>query len=502
LLSVFDAALLVLGASRRFGVEVFDAGLGVPSPPVGPRSVVFVDAGSRAVRRGAGEASVVKLSVVMREAGSWRVLHPAVPGGRRLPFLVVDVGGPAREGLVYLVELASLLSWLDAGVEAAVKHGPLQQVYFYLNRRFDVPRRVVEAGLRYAGLGDGAVGEVLEGSELCGGRGVHNLGLAMLAVLSRLREHAGRGAAVAGVVEDVSRSRVLLLSLVEEAVAGAWRRAGGGPLASAAEVGGLLYGAAVEALEEAAARAGYGGVDGFLGDCICGATGPADRGVFEGFVAALAGELRRYTQMDPGSAPRGLLGLAASRLLQGVGDAPLLSWLYYLGAGGGAAATVPRAGYVAFQAAVEELERRRRELVACRGGVEGLAGPLEAVRSFYLAPDPPPSCGELRGLSGGAAPPCMVARALRVPVPFRVEALAPGPGAWPPRGPLGDVVGLLYWSARLAAYKYPAPLLLADRFSRVGPGEAEAAGLLAELLSRRRVPYSMVLHGWETRASM
>ncbi len=506
MLEPYELALMVAGGSRKYGVDVFDSALSrrvLGGPAVPSERMVLVDAGSRSVRGGGGEASIVKLAVLEYSAGMVRVLHPAVPP-YGYPFMVFEGGDNVRRGLTYLVELASLLAQADRGVVYAVRHGPLQQVHYYLRSGYDVDRRLLQAALHYAGLDANTVNNVLLDSELCGHAGLYNVGLAILSIVRMLLDRARNGVVVAGVVENVSRSRALLGSLVRDVVAEAYAGGSGG----SASLGRLLMNLANEFYEQI-----YSSFSGLVGcgdplSCMelmnkrCFCVNVKGRLVsssanFDNFVYELTARLRLHSSKPLNRIPEGRVALEASSLLSEHSDPMLLFWLYYLGLGGGSVFTKARPRLAAYEATVDALEARSRDLLGCRSGdARGLADPLRSVYFLYMAPEPPPSCLGLERSLGSLASACELAQVIRVAVPTRVELLLPqgSPGSREE-----ELLAFLYWSARLAAYKYPAPLLLVDKFSRVAPDEMAAAEMLAALVSRIRVPYSALLHNWETR---
>jgi len=442
---------------------------------------VFVDAGSVGASVAGGDAFVVKLAHVV-VGGSFDVLHP-VEGSSGVPYLVVGGGESLRRGLTYLVEVASLLSALDGGASYAVRHGPLVQASYYLRRGYDVQDDTpLRAALGYAGLDPGLVGEVVYESRLCGGGG-YNVGLAILSVAERLASRASRGAVVAGVVEDTSRSRLLAVDVVWEAARDAM---GGGVEGDYLDLGGRLFDAA---------RRGYRELEELHGgllseECFCGDLEPPTSAAgYDSLAQAVLAAARREGRLEAAL-------LEIPRHLAGVGDVDLIYWASYTV--GSTEYTRPRKRLGAREAVVEELKSRRAELASCRGDPEDLARPLDSVGYTYMLPERPPTCRGLSGLAGATGlRACELARLVKLPPPVRVEYMET-----PSEAELLGLLAYLHASAELTLYKYPAPLLVADRYSRVTRAEAAAAERLAEAIASRRLPFYTWLRGWARRLEL
>ncbi len=479
----------------------------------------FVDASAVTARRQGGEASLVKLAVLHRRAGGWeRLLAPRIADGAP-PVLYLGGGERLRQAMVYVVELASLLALSRAerlggarleGPRILVRHGPLlQQLSHYFSPVYDVDWDTGYAALRYAGLPAPEAASLLNESRAGGAR--INLGLLALRLLGGMAREAGarntrrsgEGLLFAGIVEDTSRSRVLVASLLAEIMVSRALGAGGG--GSRIDTDCLAERLLSRALDWSSSYGGVHGVD--LSGCLCGdnplASVAADD-VARELVAPILEELRirfraSLVGAEPLCPPLSLVEAAAasSGAVPDITDSELLYNLVYLGLDPGAGFTAPRSRSAVAEWAAVSLESKRERLRPAEEPGE-LAWPARRVLYTYMLPDSPPSCRSLaakaRALGLQA---CSLSRLVTVAPAVRVEWLTPvDPGL------LEGLLSAVYWASKLVLYKYPPQLLVVDAASRVTWSEYAGLERLAEEIARRRRPYSSFLRGWASRGAM
>ena len=487
------------------------------------KTVFYVDAGSKGERVHA-DFYYLKLAVLAR-AGSGghveeRVYHPLVrAGGDVLPPLLVGRGGErVRQAASYIVELAALLALAVEGPQLLrgeglpvserlllVRHGPLlQMVHQYTSRPYIVEVDEAERLLEYAGLDKRLRRDLIEDSYACSnGGGVDRnrvvLGLLAISVLERLVEGASKGEyGVAGVVEDVSQSRLLVSALTARLV---WDvlggiRGSGSPVGLAAHLADELRNTTLNSFHK------RGGI---LADCL--SLDPnqlhqeADsRAEWSQLTAALGYGLQERFAKGLRDAELDELETVIlwGRLAPDVTDSELLYTLHYIAGGGG------------LYPATRPLPHRSRLLLASYY----LTGPQGRARCYgedtirnrldklgrivyqYVAPTEPPTCSEIaaslkrQGLSG--VQPFEVAQLVSTPPAIRVEYVEGMP--W-----VEDLLALTIYPSRIVLYGYPPQLLVVDRFSRIHPGEILAFRSLVEELVERMQPYTSFVRGWEMR---
>lgn len=496
-----------------------DAGAGLPARPVfsseaswtrlpggWPGDVFFVDASAATARAPGGEASLVKLAVLHRHGAGEGLYAPSVPGAPPVLY-VPEAGERVRQALVYVVELAQLLSLAHlesvggrevGGERILVRHGPLvQQLSHYMAPVYAVEEDVAEAALLYAGLGQPLVSRLLRGSRLCGSPGRVSLGLLALRLLEEMarvaEEHRGR-VVFAGVVEDTSRSRLLAASLLAEALQALV--AGAAPV-TVQQLGHLL----VSTLSRWVAAADYG--------CLAAVgwwpslSRLSPEAVTRELLAPLNSELQiRFSGgLGAGAVPRlSVLEAAASSSgsMPDITDSELLYSLVYLEAPscrrGPCAYTRPRSRAAAAEWAARSLQQRS-DMLGCHPGLG--VEPARRVLYSYLLPEAPPGCRSLASAASRLGISVADAASLvQVPPAVRVEWMTPVE----PRL-LSGLLSSLYWASRLVAYGYPPQLLVVDKASRVTWWEVASLEQLAEELGRRRQPYRGFLRGWQRRSA-
>ena len=489
------------------------------APPSGwpGDEVFFVDASAATARAAGGEASLVKLAVLHRRPGSggWERLYaPVVPGAKAPPVLYAPGGERVRQALVYVVELASLLALAKApSIEGEplgdrrilVRHGPLvQQLAHYYSPVYDVELATAEAALRYAGLDSATASQLVSRSMPRGSPGSVNLGFLMGLLLDSIAWEArsSNGKLLfAGVVEDTSRSRVLVADLLAEAtlaVAHHYRPQTPHDLGSA--LAGMVN----------SWVAGYPGRHGFsLSSCLCGASPPSPSPATAAgeYVAPLESELRTrfntgllQAQALPGPSVVAA-ALASSGALPDMADSELLYNLVYLedcSALGGSpcCCTAPRSRGAAAEWAHLSLGQRRSRIPTVTS-LSQLADAPRLVRYTYMLVEKPPGCLDLIQLAkrlGVSVSVCDLTDFIHVPPAIRVEWMAPVDSAT-----LERLLHALLWASKLVAYAYPSQLLVVDQASRVTFAEYRGLELLAEELAKRRQPYRGFLRGWRSR---
>ncbi|BES81670.1 hypothetical protein PABY_12370 [Pyrodictium abyssi] len=369
---------------------------------------------------------------------------------------------------------------------------------------FDVDRLIVEAVLGYAGLGPGEARELVDEGVLCDASGRVNLGLLLLSVLERLVELGrGGGFSPAGVVEDVSRSRVLVSGLLAELIWSALPRGGGLTLVEKWALGlfELAQAGWLGFLEELRSA----GVE--PQDCFCGEDPePVLEGLGEWrqLVSAVHRELStRFAVVSP-QGP-GVLEAAvySSGAVPDYGDSELVYGLAYTRPWGSGAWVVtaprPRRGLGPWLARSLE-EPRHRRLVSCRSledlqrRVERIVGSVRYVYLVPALPGEPPSCLELARRVRGLRP-CDAAGLVSLPPAVRLEYVE-GMRGW------RELLAFLYYSSLVTLYGYPSQLLVVDKASRLHADEAAIVSELLEAMSKRLQPYTSFIRGWESRSAL
>jgi len=510
-----DVIAALHAASRGSLVRVWMSRGPPASPPQLPwDDVFFVDAGFLSSAR----ASLVKIAVLHRRHHQGgveeRLYTPVVPGGGVLG-LYLEIDENLRGALAYVAELAMLLSLatgsafggLNKGARVGekkllVRHGPLlQQVNIYLSPSFNVDPEVARAVLRYTGLDAGTVGRLLQRSSVCGSSRV-NLGLLATRLLEEMAQVAQQSKgkiAFAGIVEDTSKSKTLLASLLAELLQHALWTA---QRYYAAAVAGALSSSITQTLSRLVQQ---------LQGCWCaGAPGPLGQGrLLHELVAPVLSTLATRLRWSPASisnpVPRLALLEAAvthSGVLPDIKDSELLYSLRFLGpcSGGGCVYTAPRPrGGTAAWTEVTLLVQRRD--YGCHGKPGEVAKPLYRVLYSYVLPGEAPDCATIKSIAGSGAlnyiTPCDLAEAITTVPAVRVEAITSI--VWDDFNRLLDWV---YWASSILLYGYPAPLLVVDAASRITPQERLGLERLAASLARRRQPYAGFLRGWRSRVSM
>jgi hypothetical protein len=497
----------------------------LPPPHVlaGDFGVVYVDAGSRGDRLQGGFYAVKLALLARRHAGGGGVVEsvfhpvPRAGSGDALPPVYVGAGGErVRQAATYIAELGSLLAvaagywspWRGMGVDEPsrvllVRHGPLLQMLSqYLSKPYHVEAREAERLLLYSGLDLREASWLLRLSHPCtsptGGPNRNRvvLGLLALHLLDRLVVEAlGRGYGVAGMVEDVSRSRLLVADAVAELVSSA--AAGAGTLADAAA--GIAGGVA---------RA-YASVRRLLGDCLCPSTDPTpfllDTAGWSELLASMNATLVErlggagILSSPPPSRARLAAAASWSGALPQMSDSELLYTLHYLAGRGDSYPATPPMEHGARLEIVRYYLEERRELSCQKDAALQALQRLERLRYRYLAPTRPPRCQELqaeissKGLQG-VFKPCDLASLVTVPPAVRLEYVEGMRLS-------EEAVALTVYPARILVYGYPPQLLVVDRYSRISPAEMAFARELAEALVERLQPYTSFVRGWETRIS-
>ena len=479
----------------------------------------FVDASAATASAAGGEASLVKLAVLHRRpGGGWERLYaPLVRGAGAPPVLYIPGGERVRQAVVYVVELAALLALARAGsVEGQrlgerrvlIRHGPLvQQLAHYYSRVYDVEEEVAEAALRYAGLGPGETSRLIRMSKPRDTRGVVNLGFLASALLAEIARAAGesRGRLLfAGVVENTSRSRVLVTDILAEATLEAAKIYR--PM-TPSDLGHALAG-----LVNLWA-AGYGGRHNHsLQECLCGAAAPSPSPdtVAAEYVAPLQAELqsRLGASLLQGQLPSvedAAAALSSSGAAPDLTDSELLYNLLYLEpcrllGGSPCIYTWPRSRAQVSVWAALSLRQRSNRLPAgiAPDKLEALTAAPRRVSYTYMLVDEPPGCSSLlqRARALGMSV-CSLTDLVHVSPAIRVEWMNPVDESM-----LWGLLRVLREASRLVLYAYPPQLLVVDRASRVSWAEYRSLEILAEELARRRQPYRGFLRGWEARATL
>lgn len=482
----------------------------IPSPSVlfEELGAVYVDAGSRSEPSGL-DAYLVKLAILARRHSgsgvSERVLHPVMKTkeGALPPILLGRGSERVRQAAVYVVELASLLAinrrpGLVFGEEEPprlllIRHGPLlQMISQYLSRPYVVEVEEARKLLYYAGLERSEAYELIDGSHPCRPDGLDSghavLGLLVLRVLAQLVEETRRGRrGVAGMVEDVSRSRSLVAASIAELLDSVSTDSGITTLSKPAR---KLRDKCMDYYEANAQR---------IESCLCPSLAVDQlldsRTEWEELLASTNRVLQERFSYSLGNAPRDYLEAAVlwSGALPEITDSELLYTLYYMGATD-YPATKPFSHSPRLR--IIEYYTSSNPLVKCMASeIEGLLKRLSSLRYQYFSPVKPPSCGDLENAiasKGLGLRPCELASLYAVPPAIRLEYVDGMPLVEHARA-------LTVYPARIVLYGYPPQLLVVDQYSRVSLEEALAFHQLAEALVERLQPYTGFIRRWESR---
>ncbi len=518
------AIYIISAAAAEWSLRVFVPLVGGPRGPISPAwpgdEVFFVDASAATARTAGGEASLVKLAVLHRRPqAAWERLYaPLVGGSGAPPVLYVPGGERIRQAIVYVVELASLLALARSQSLAGeplgpqrvlIRHGPLvQQLAHYYSTAYDVEQGVAEVALRYAGLDTSLASRLVLRSRPRGASDRVNLGFLMGLLLDQIREetkNSGGSLLFAGVVEDTSRSRVLVADLLAEATLEAAQRYQPSTTRDMGSgVSSLVNGWAASYRR----RRGHS-----LSECLCDQSSwpSADpMTLAREFISPLQSEL--VSRFDTGiiqvstlpPASMAAAALASSGALPDLTDSELLYNLVYfedcqtLG-GPPCLYTAPRSRAAVAEWARVSLGQRKRERLPTGVNEAMLADAPRSVKYSYMLVEKPPDCLELlqkaQKLSGLSA--CELAGLIDVPPAIRVEWMEPADQAMRDR-----LLEALRQAARLVVYGYPPQLLVVDRASRVTLSEYLSLEVLVHELARRRQPYRGFLRGWEARDAL
>ena len=504
------AGLLELGSGRLLGGSRV-----VPSPVVLLDSfgVVYVDAGSREEPSGL-DTYLVKLAVLARKHGGrgvWeRIFHPVMitKDGALPPVLLGQGSERVKQAAVYVVELASLLAIsrrpsLVFGEDTPrrlllIRHGPLlQMISQYFSRPYVVEVEEARKLLLYAGLERSEASDLVDESHPCSPRGGRDhglvvLGLLALRILAKLVEGATRREyGVAGMVEDVSRSRSFVAASIAELVASVATSTRSGDTV-------LLVKSIARGLRDKCMDY-YMGRAQDIEKCLCPSIDAGQlldsRTEWEELLININRVLQERFSLGISSAPREYLEAAAlwSGSLPDITDSELLYTLYYMG-GVDYPATSPLSHRPRLR--IVEHYASTNPLIKCWGDeLLGLLDKLSVLRYQYLAPVKPPSCDELgRAIASKnlSLRPCELAGLYTVPPAIRLEYVDAMPLVEHARA-------LTVYPARIVLYGYPPQLLVVDRYSRVSMEEALAFHQLASALVERLQPYTGFIRRWESR---
>ncbi len=464
----------------------------------------YVDLGSRWARdeRSGVEGFIIKAAVVERcDRGGRlveRVLHP-VTGSRGgvMPLLPVVGDERAKQAASYLAELALALALArrggpSGGDALVVRHGALlQQIGIYFNTRvYNVDCDELRAVLLYSLMDKGEASEIAALSAVASPSDPKrrcNAGIAAALLLERIKEEVGGGSSIVAVAEDLERTRYMTLHLAALAAEEYSRR---DRLTAA-----LLFS---DVVEEARACMSWWGVD--MADVRYGLPR-----VFEKVLAR---------SLDPGASDPpealreaakslgygGLVGaFYRSQVLDRLGVSsdvePLMMYRFLFGPRVDVATRpIDKGGLVEPPA----LESFRLNI-----GDSSVAGMDEervgrAVRGFmmsYIFLDPTPTCEDLRALAsrlGGPSSLQLVAEMVKVRHPVKLEYVEG-------QRSVEKIVSHIYTQAQATLYGAPAPLIVADQWSRVTGWDVSALRALLESLGRRVVPYSTFLRTFSLR---
>ncbi len=487
-------------------------------------TIFYVDAGSRGERAQA-DFYYLKLAVLARSnyrsQVEERVYHPLVKvGGDTVPPLLVGRGGErARQAASYVVELAALLALSRQGPSLLaseglgapgrlilVRHGPLfQMVHHYTSKPYIVDVDDAVRLLEYAGLEPPLRRDLIDESYACSedGRNVDRnkvvLGLLAITTLERLIEGALKDEyAVAGLVEDVSQSRLLVSATTARLVKSVLGRVSGtkSPVGLTAHLADEMRNTALKGFHNQGAR---------ITECLSLDPGQlhqeADSRVeWSQLATALSqGMLERFNKnLEDAEVDELETIILWGRLAPDITDSELLYTIYYIAGGGD------------LYPAAKPLPHRPRLLLAryyltgpqgrakcySEEDVENRLRKLERIVYQYAAPVRPPTCGEImamlssQGLQGVS--PYDVAQLVSTPPAIRVEYVEGMPA-------VDELLALAIYPSRIVLYGYPPQLLVVDRFSRISPSETLAFRGIIEELAERVQPYTSFVRGWETR---
>ncbi len=487
----------------------------------------YVDAGARDAPWGDSRAYFLKLAVLARvvkrgEGVEERLFYPDIVAGQgaQLPpvFMGTRGGERVRQAAAYTAELASLLAlatgrWKalleEEGLEAPrpvllLKHGPLLQVISnYTSRPFVVETGEAERLLEYAGLPRGEARDLIDYSYQCiGGREDRNrvvLGLLAANILAELVERSLSGdTVVGGIVENVSRSRVLVQQVIADIVASAVNDARRRGNVSVDRVASRLSSTVLD---------GYDRVGNDVAECM---------GVDRDYLSSLAPSLNEWIELVSGlretlqvrlqgvglgnaTASDVAKALAWSTGLPDVYDPELLYSIYYLDSSGKKPVTrlIPHTGRTGLLEYYLLGPPKRGE---CQGEEHWreVVEKIGRIAYRYLAVVEPPKCSELKSKASSlpvkGVEAYELARLVSVPPPIRVERVEG-------QEDNGLLEAVVLYPARITLYGYPPQLLVVDRYSRLRLLEVVGFKSLLEGLIERMQPYTGFIRGWEARAA-
>ncbi|MEB3779023.1 MAG: hypothetical protein GSR85_02150 [Desulfurococcales archaeon] len=484
----------------------------------------YLDTGSKSARSlsGVEEGFVIKTSVYARCIRDGRlrerILYPAMKPKAAYSFLALRGGERLRQAASYIAEIAAITALatgeaklpgdVDGYPRLIIRHGSiLQRIEGYMNEVYEIPRNAAESILYYSGLESSTVNELLRYSTIeRQGKGmVVSPGLLAPLLIEKLRESIGRDVSVAGVAEEVSRGRHLIVESLIQAT-------------YAVDVVGdpSLEGMIHRGFDEL----GYGMDDPLscLDDVDPDSIGGEDlytrasryasymrQVIYRGILGLDNSRLRNphhikeavmnVKRLKRGDVVRRVYqGQVLNRFISLASDSQfLMLYIYLYGPEAGYLAT-PRHSKSSLVAplAVDNLRQKGLDQL---GGISSseLEGMIDGVEYRYIFPEPIPPCSTLEAQSSKlGVERRLIAELVRVKPPVRLEYFSSDPRR-------GQVDSRIYAGSHITQYGVPSQLLVVDSRSRINEWDYRALRSLLELQGRRVLPYSTFIRDFQSR---
>ena len=461
---------------------------------------VFVDSGTMGDENG----FIIKLSILTRAPrDGWveeRVYYPYTPlrsevGEEPLPYFVAPgIDSPKkRQALSYLIEVASLLAiaknpslvFGDDKVKKLylVRHGPLLQLLIlYISKVYSVKVDIIKGALSYAGLDEDSIekiiGDVEEEDEL-------TIGEVILKILNEMAKISSKNTVFAGVVENVSESRVLLARTWAKVAKELINKS---ESSCTADVRDLCYEDVAEKLYDEVSL----NKDVFR-KCLCLDLSEIGKA---GFIVSWSHFLKvlreRYLDMFGthmgnyvGEDEIEMIILKDKLSSVNITDEDVFYSLYFISNEEKKPVTKPLGGMA--RAMLFGLDLQSSSIVRRK---------LKYRYFAPLPPDLPLKCKALEALNLSVEPCKLSGELIKVPAPIRVEYLTTEDNDIP------ELLSLLYYSSLTVLYSFPPQLLLVDKFSRVSVSDMLTVTPLLQEMAKRVRPFKIFIHEWSNRKEL